>query len=272
MGTEMPKNPDWNDLTDFALALAAAAGSAILPYFRQNTAIEAKPHHSWDPVTEGDKAGERAIRQMIEERYPDHGIHGEEYGRKEARSPYTWVLDPIDGTRAFICGMPTWTTLIGLTCEGRPRLGIMSQPFVQEIFLGTPEGAWNLHGRKRTPLRVRACAGLGDATAGTTAPEQYRSAEDQAGFRRLSSAVKMMRYGGDAYFYSLLAAGQLDIAMDAGLQAYDIAALIPIVEGAGGIVGSWSGSDVSQGGDILCAASPALFEEAVSVMKAGAGA
>lgn len=262
----MTTTPDWKQLTNFALTLAEASGTAILPFFRQNTSIEVKPHHSWDPVTEGDKAGERAIRQLIETHFPDHGINGEEYGRKEARSPFTWVLDPIDGTRAFVCGMPTWTTLIGLTYEGKPRLGIMNQPFVGELFLGNPQGAWNIRSGERTPITVRSCEQLANATAGTTAPELYRTAEDAAGFQRLRSTVKMMRYGGDAYFYSLLAAGQLDIAMDSGLQAYDIAALIPIVEGAGGVVGSWSGSIVSEGGNVVCATSPALLAEAIAAM------
>jgi myo-inositol-1(or 4)-monophosphatase len=265
----MAKEPDWNQLTDFALALAAASGAAILPFFRQNTSIEAKPHHSWDPVTEGDRAGERAIRQLIEEHFPDHGINGEEYGRKEAKSPFTWVLDPIDGTRAFICGMPTWTTLIGLTYEDRPRLGIMNQPFVGELFLGSPAGSWNIRGNRRTVLKARTGVQLPEATAGTTAPELYRQVADAAGFSRLSAAVRLMRYGGDAYFYSLLAAGHLDIAMDAGLQAYDIAALIPIVEGAGGAVGSWSGSDVSQGGNVICAGSQELLDDAIAIMADG---
>lgn len=264
----MGKAPDWDHLTDFALALAQASAEAILPFFRQNTAVETKPHHSWDPVTEGDKAGERAIRDMIEEHFPEHGINGEEYGKKEARSPFTWVLDPVDGTRAFVCGMPTWTTLIGLTYEGKPALGIMNQPFVGELFLGTPSGAWHIHRNKRTRISVRSCSGLSEATAGTTAPEQYRSEDDARGFRQLRAQVKMMRYGGDAYFYSLVAAGQLDIAMDAGLQAYDIAALIPIVQGAGGAVGSWSGTNPAEGGNIICAGSARLLDSAIAAMKA----
>ncbi len=263
----MPSQPDWDHLTDFALALANASGAAILPYFRQNTAIDEKPHHSWDPVTEGDRAGERAIRQMIEEHFPDHGIHGEEYGQKQARSPFTWVLDPVDGTRAFVCGMPTWTTLIGLTHEERPVLGVMNQPFVGELFLGNPAGAWHIHRNKRQKIGVRTCSGLDNATAGTTAPEQYRSDADRRGFQQLAARVKMVRYGGDAYFYSLLAAGQLDIAMDAGLQAYDIAALIPIVNGAGGAVGSWSGSDTAKGGNIICAGSAELLSQAIETMN-----
>ena len=132
---------DWTELTAFAVALARASEAAILPYFRQNTAVDVKESVVWDPVTEGDRAGERVIRQMIEERYPDHGIHGEEYGVKEGKSPFTWVLDPVDGTRSFICGMPTWATLIGLNFEDRPMVGLMNQPVVGDMFYGSPEGA-----------------------------------------------------------------------------------------------------------------------------------
>ena len=135
--------PDWAELTRFAIALAEASAAAILPYFRQNTAVDVKDGPVWDPVTEGDRAGERAIRQLIEQHYPDHAIHGEEYGIKEGRSPFTWVLDPVDGTRSFVCGMPTWATLIGLSYEGRPVLGLMNQPVVGDMFYGNPEGAWH---------------------------------------------------------------------------------------------------------------------------------
>jgi myo-inositol-1(or 4)-monophosphatase len=251
---------------EFALALARESGQAILPYFRQNTAIDTKPHHGWDPVTEGDRAGERVIRQMIEERYPDHGINGEEYGVKAGTAPFTWILDPIDGTRSFVCGMPTWTTLIGLAYQGRPHLGVMSQPYVGEIFYGNPDGAWLLRDGASTKLTSRSTVSLNDATAGTTAPEQYRSSIDKAAFDRLCAQVKMMRYGGDAYFYALVAAGQLDLALDAGLQPYDIAALIPIIEGSGGAVGSWSGGDPACGGNVIAAGSAALLEEALAAM------
>ena len=264
--TTYQKPPDWAQLTDFALALAHASGDAILPYFRQNTPVDEKPYHSWDPVTEGDRAGERAIRAMIEEQFPDHGIHGEEYGIKEARSAFNWVLDPVDGTRAFICGLPTWTTLIGLTYEGRPVLGVMNQPFVGETFYGNPEGAWLNYRNTKRKLSVRLCEGLNNATAGTTSPEQFRTEADRKGIANLASRVKLLRYGGDAYFYSLMAAGQLDVALDAGLQTYDIAALIPIMQGAGGVVGTWTGTNPVEGGNIICAGSQALLDQATLAM------
>ena len=258
---------DWTELTNFAVSLARASEAEILPYFRRNTAIEVKPHVEWDPVTEGDRAGERIIRKLIEARFPDHGINGEEYGIKEGKSGFTWVLDPIDGTRSFVCGMPTWATLIALYAEGKPVIGVMNQPFVGDLFYGNPEGAWNNYRGTIEPVRTRKDVKLADAAAGTTAPELYRSERDQRAFQNLRKAVKLMRYGGDAYFFSVLAAGHLDIAMDAGLQPYDIGALIPIIEGAGGAVGSWSGSFPAEGGNIICAGSQALLEAAIAVMK-----
>lgn len=263
----MGAQTDWTELTTFAIALARASETEILPYFRQNTVVEVKPHVDWDPVTEGDRAGERIIRKMIEGRFPDHGINGEEYGVKEGKSGFTWVLDPIDGTRSFVCGIPTWATLIALYFEGKPVIGVMNQPFVDDLFYGNPEGAWNNYRGAIEPIRTRKDAKLPDVIAGTTAPELYRSERDQRAFQNLRKAVKLMRYGGDAYFYSVLAAGHLDIALDSGLQAYDIGALIPIIKGAGGAVGSWSGSTPSEGGNIICAGSEGLLEAAIAVMK-----
>jgi myo-inositol-1(or 4)-monophosphatase len=258
---------DWTDLTNFAVALARASETEILPFFRRNTPIEVKPHIAWDPVTEGDRAGERIIRKMIEERFPDHGINGEEYGVKEGKSGFTWVLDPVDGTRSFVCGLPTWATLIGLTFERKPVVGVMNQPFVGDLFYGNPHGAWNNYRGTIEPIHTQKDTGVAAAAAGTTAPELYRRETDQKAFRNLQKAVKLMRFGGDAYFFALVAAGHMDMALDAGLHAYDIAALIPIIEGAGGAVGSWSGDNPADGGNIICAGSKALLDEAIGVMS-----
>lgn len=257
---------DWIELTNFAVALARASEAAILPYFRRNTPIDVKPHIAWDPVTEGDRAGERIIRKMIEERFPDHGINGEEYGIKEGKSGFTWVLDPVDGTRSFVCGLPTWATLIGLTYEGKPVVGVMNQPFVGDLFYGNAHGAWNDYRGTIEPIHARQEIPVNNAAAGTTAPELYRSDEDQQAFQNLQRAVKLMRFGGDAYFFALVASGHMDLALDSGLQSYDIAALIPIIEGAGGAVGSWSGDNPTEGGNIICAGSKALLQEAIGVM------
>jgi myo-inositol-1(or 4)-monophosphatase len=261
-------SPDWAELTRFAIALAEASAAAILPFFRRNTAVDVKDGPVWDPVTEGDRAGERVIRQMIEQRYPDHGIHGEEYGIKEGRSPFTWVLDPVDGTRSFVCGMPTWATLIGLSHEGKPALGLMNQPVVGDMFYGSPEGAWHDYRGVTSPIRTRTGVPLSRATIGTTAPELYRSAENQRRFQALRGRAQLTRYGGDAYFFCVMAAGHIDIAMDCGLQPYDITPLLPIVTGAGGFAAEWTGGDLSNGGNVITAGSRQLLDEALAVMQA----
>jgi histidinol phosphatase-like enzyme (inositol monophosphatase family) len=260
--------PDWDELTRFAIALAEASARAILPHFRQNTDVEVKGGPVWDPVTEGDRAGERAIRALIEAHYPEHGIQGEEYGLKEARSPFTWVLDPVDGTRAFICGMPTWATLIGLSVDGKPVLGLMNQPVVGDMFYGNPHGAWHAYRGTTAPIATRKGMTLSRAMIGTTAPELYRSAENQRRFQALKAKAQLTRYGGDAYFFCMMAAGHIDIAMDCGLQPYDIIPLLPIVTGAGGVAAEWTGADMAQGGNVITAGSAALLEEALEIMSA----
>lgn len=251
-------------LTQFALGLAEASAKIILPQFRKNISIDVKAAAEWDPVTEADRAAERVIREMIEKAYPDHGIIGEEYGTKSTGSPYSWVLDPIDGTRSFVIGMPTWATLIGLYRDGKPMLGVMNQPFVGELFYGNPLGAWHQHQGKTDAIHVRAASSLAKASAGTTSPYLYAK---HPNFQNLQKTVTSMRFGGDAYFFSLLAAGHLDMALDPGLQIYDIAALIPIIEGAGGVVGTWTDNDPTQGGNVLAASSQSLLEEACAVLR-----
>ena len=258
---------DWTGLTQFAIALAKASAAEILPYFRRNTEVEVKDGPVWDPVTEGDKAGERIIRRMIEARYPDHGIHGEEYGVKEGRSGFTWILDPVDGTRSFVCGMPTWATLIGLSFEGRPVIGLMNQPVVGDMFYGSPHGAWHDYRGETHAMRTRQGVPLSRAMVGTTAPELYRSEQDMQAFLRLKSKAQLTRYGGDAYFFCMMAAGHLDIALDANMQPYDIAPLLPIVAGAGGVAAEWRGGDPAQGGHVITAGSQALLDEALAVLQ-----
>jgi myo-inositol-1(or 4)-monophosphatase len=255
-----------NDLLKFALQLAEAAGTAILPYFRADTPVDVKAAQDWDPVTEGDRAGERAMRHLIEKHHPSHGIIGEEYGTKSGTSDLTWILDPVDGTRAFVIGMPTWATLIGLYAGGKPLLGVMCQPYVDDVFYGTPEGAWARQRGAERPLKVRPTKSLSQAMAGTTSPHLYKN--EMQGFDSLRNKTKSMRYGLDCYSFSLLASGQLDLAMDPSLQIYDIAALIPIMKGAGATVGSWTDNDPNQGGNVLAAATPELFEEAQKAMAA----
>jgi myo-inositol-1(or 4)-monophosphatase len=260
----MKNDAEIAELTKFALNLADASAGVILPQFRKNITIDVKAGADWDPVTEADRSAERIIREMIEKAYPEHGIIGEEYGTKTTSSPYKWILDPIDGTRSFVIGMPTWATLIGLYRDDEPLLGVMNQPFVGEKFYGNPSGAWVQHHGVTQAIRVKPAPHLAKASAGTTTP--YRYAEHPH-FAKLQKTVTSMRFGGDAYFFALVAAGQLDIAMDPDLQIYDIAALIPIIKGAGGVVGSWTANDPTQGGNVLAASSQALLDEACAIMN-----
>jgi len=255
-----------NDLTGFALTLARAAAAQILPHFRQNVSVDIKEGTHWDPVTEGDRAGERAMRHLIEKHHPSHGIIGEEFGTKTGASGLTWILDPVDGTRAFVIGLPTWATLIGLYADGSPLLGVMCQPFIGDTFYGHEEGAWLDHRGHVGPIRVRPGRKLKDALVGTTAPHLYVG-DSEAPFRRLSDTTKTVRFGLDCYSFGLLAAGHLDIALDPSLQIYDIAALIPIMRGAGAVVGSWTDNNPAQGGNVLAAASQELYDEARHIMR-----
>ena len=266
IGKTMSRTAEIDELTAFALELADASAKIILPQFRKNITIDNKLDAGWDPVTEADRSAERVIREMIEKHFPNHAIIGEEFGNKPGSSTYSWVLDPIDGTRSFVIGMPTWATLIGLYRDGEPLLGVMNQPYVGEMFYGNPSGAWHNHQGNTQAVRVRPPTPLSKAALGTTSPYLY---DDHSNFETLRKSVTAHRFGGDAYFFALLAAGHLDIAMDPKLQIYDIAALIPIIKGAGGVVGSWTDNDPTQGGNVLCASSQVLLDEAAAVMQAG---
>jgi myo-inositol-1(or 4)-monophosphatase len=263
-GEPMTRTTEIDDLTAFALELAEASAKIILPQFRKNIAIDNKLDAGWDPVTEADRSAERVIREMIEKHFPSHGIIGEEFGNRPGTSTYSWVLDPIDGTRSFVIGMPTWATLIGLYRDGQPLLGVMNQPYVGEMFYGNPDGAWTKHNGQTRAIRVRPPVPLAKAALGTTSPYLYG---ENSNFENLRKSVTAHRFGGDAYFFALLAAGHLDIAMDPKLQIYDIAALIPIIKGAGGVVGSWTDNDPTQGGNVLCATTHALLNEARAVIR-----
>jgi myo-inositol-1(or 4)-monophosphatase len=257
----------WEEWADFAKGLAAAAGRTILPLFRQPGLVHNKQDGGFDPVTEADKSAEQVMRHMIEKAYPDHGITGEELPQKPASSEFVWILDPIDGTRSFICGMPTWTTLIALTRSGKAILGVVNQPYVQEMFIGGPFGSWTERASSRRRLQVRSGAELHDAILTTVAPEIYKTEKQKRVLRELRRRVRMTRFGGDAYFFAMLASGFVDIAMDADLATYDVAALVPIIEGAGGLITTWNGSDATAGGDIIAAASQELHHAALEIIR-----
>lgn len=264
----MARPIDWQSLTEFSLSLARASADVILPYFRQENAIETKPGEVWDPVTAADRAGEAAIRQLIEQHYPEHGIIGEEYDNKLANSDFTWILDPIDGTRAFVTGMPTWATLIGLNYQDKPVIGLMNQPYVEETFFANPHGSWVNYRGKLTKLQCRQPRPAPEWTLTTTAPELYRTVEEKWVLARMTSTARSTRYGGDAYFFCMLAAGHIDVAMDARMQIYDIAPLIPIISGAGGHSSTWDGTDASRGGNVVSASSLETLHEALAIIKA----
>ena len=247
----------------FAEQLADAAAVAIKPYFRASLAVEDKGGRLYDPVTVADKAAEDAMRELIQARYPDHGILGEEAGVAVGSSPLTWVLDPIDGTRAFITGLPLWGTLIALNDGERPVVGVMNQPFTGERFVGTPEGAW----RSGTPLQTRACADLASATLMCTTPDMFDTAERKAAFEAVAGQARLMRYGGDCYAYCMLASGFVDVIVEASLQPYDVQALMPIIEGAGGVITAWDGSSAQHGGCVVACGDPALHAQVVEMLR-----
>lgn len=255
-------------LLAFADTLADAARAAILPYFRNDAGCDDKGGGVFDPVTEADRASERAMRALIAEHFPEHGVLGEEFAETPSRSGYQWVLDPIDGTRAFVSGLPTWGVLIALAYEGRPFLGVMDQPYLDERYRGWTEGADLVARGVRTPLKTRTCAALSDATLSTTDPTLFTAGETGA-FQRVRDGARLTRYGLDCYAYSMVAAGHMDCVVESGLKPFDIAALIPILAGAGGGVVSWDGGDASQGGRVLAYGDARLRDEAIELLKSG---
>ncbi len=267
MGQCVPASPT-NAYLEFALQLADAGGAAILPYFRQNGAVDNKLSGGFDPVTEADRACERIMRDMIGARYPDHGIVGEEFGVKEAQGAYRWILDPVDGTRSFVFGLSSWTTLIGLMHDNEPIVGVMNQPYVGESFYSCGEGSYWRRGGESRRIAVSPAPSLGEAMISATAPALFKSEREAVFLERMIAGSRAIRYDADAYFFCLLAAGHVDVALDAGLHAYDIAPLIPIIEGAGGIVTTWDGGSAAGGGNIIAAASQQLYEEALALLPA----
>lgn len=259
-----PVLPD--GIHEFLLALAPRAAEVALPWFRAPLEVEDKGATRFDPVTVADREVERVLREAIRARYPEHAILGEELGREGGSSPWCWVIDPIDGTRAFISGLPTWATLVGLVHEGVPVLGLMSQPFTGEIFVGGPAGSAWRRGEAHATLGTRRNTPLAAASLFATTPDMFAAPGEAEAFARLSSAVRLTRFGADAYAYCMLAAGHVDLVVEAGLGFYDVAALIPIIEGAGGMITNWSGKPVREGGQVIAAATAELHAQALAVL------
>ena len=258
-----------SEFAAFLRELVNVASPHALAHFRQTIPIANKgtPFGDYDPVTQADRDAETSIRELIRVRYPEHGIYGEEHGFEGSDSGLTWVIDPIDGTRAFITGQLHWGVLVALFNGEKPVLGAMLQPFTKELFIADGTHSWLEHDGQRTSLAVRACAQLGDAILCSTTPEMFAAPGELAAFEALASCVRMRRFGGDCYSYCMLAHGLVDLIVEADLKPYDIQALIPIIEGAGGIVTDWQGHCAAHGGRVIAAGDRRVHAAALAMLK-----
>lgn len=249
---------------EFMRRLAATAAAQTLPRFRREGGVASKLAQGFDPVTEADREAERALRDLISAEFPRHGILGEEHGAQDVDLDHVWVIDPIDGTRAFISGLPVWGTLVGLTEGGDAVAGLMSQPFTGELFFAL-DGVSSYEGPGGPRrLNTRATATLAEATLFTTTPTLFQG-DKRGRYDRVEAAARLARYGTDCYAYAMVAAGHADLVIESGLQPYDIVALIPIIEQAGGVVTRTDGGPAETGGDIIAAATPRLHEAALEL-------
>ena len=255
------------ELIAFANRLADTSGAVIRPLFRQRIDVAHKHgRHDFDPVTEADKGAERAIRELLARERPDDAILGEEYGEQKGSSGYRWVLDPVDGTRAFITGRHEWGSLIALEFDGAPVLGILDQPVLGERFVGVNGASHLIQAGKPSPLEVRACPALSEAVLCATDPGAYFSKEQLSAFARVERVAKMTRYGGDCYLFAALALGFVDVVIEANFHAWDVAALIPIIEGAGGIITDWHGGSAQPGKTILASGDRRVHAQAMKLL------
>lgn len=267
-------------LDAFIIDLNRASAEVILPLFRADHGLEDKgagknlprdSHAAFDPVTEADRGAEAAIRALISERFPEHGVIGEEYGEDRPDAEFVWVLDPIDGTRAFISGLPLWTTLIGLRHQGRPVLGSIGQPYMDEIFIGHASGSRLIARGQSTPIKVRDCANLTDAVISTTDPDACFDGAERGAWLQVRAAAKLARLGCDAYAYAMVAMGKMDMVIEAGLKSWDIEAAIPVIEGAGGLVTDWRGQPIGQhGGQMVISGDRRPLDEALVSLRRSA--
>ncbi len=255
---------------DFAGELADAAARVTLRHFRAGGRIRNKQEAEggFDPLAPADIQAERAMRRLIEERYPAHGIEGEEMPPRPAQPGAPgWVLDPIDGTRNYIAGSLFWSTLIGLNAQGEPRAGLIDHPATGERFAAQDGQGWWRRARQRRALAARKCARLEEAFLGATTPDLFRSAGETEAFREISARARLTLYGGNAYFYGLIALGQMDLVVESSLTRFDVQALIPVVRAAGGVITDWRGGDPQNGGQVAAAGDPALHEQALEILE-----
>jgi histidinol phosphatase-like enzyme (inositol monophosphatase family) len=263
-----------DSLTDLACRLADAAAAVCLPHFRsKGLGTEDKNSNSegnFDPVTAADRAAETAIREILSVERPDDGIYGEEEEPTIGTSGLNWVIDPIDGTRAFISGLPTWGILIALDDGRTGRIGVVDQPHIGERFVGVngsrERRAWLTHRGKTQPIATRPCRGLAAATLYTTTPDMF-SPKEWEGYKRVQSQVRLARFGVDCYAYALVALGHVDLVIESDLKAYDIAGPAALIQAAGGIVTDWRGGDCRWGGQAIAAGDPAVHAEALAILR-----
>ncbi len=260
-----------DNLEAFLHELCDGAMVETMKTFRQPMVIDNKQGgdssgRGFDPVTIADRAAEKVIRALILARFPDHGILGEEYGAHNEDAEYCWIIDPIDGTRSFISGLPLWGTLIGLYRNGEPIAGIMHQPFTGERYLSDGVRSFLVHHDKRVGIRTRETKRLEDCILLTTSPKIF-GADEVAAYERVEDACKLTRYGSDCYAYAMVASGQVDLVIESKLFVYDIAALIPIVENAGGCMTNWQGGSGAQGGQILACCNREIHRQAMELLN-----
>lgn len=247
--------------------LADVASKETLSRFRKNVSIENKYEVGFDPVTEADKAAERAIRELLEVQYPEHGILGEEEESKNLDSEYVWVIDPIDGTRAYITGLPVWGTLIGLYQNGRAVMGMMDQPFTGERFVADRENSYlKFRGGPAQKLKTSDCVDLDSVKMFTSCPDLMIGEGGQR-YQALKREVKLPKYGCDCYAFSMVAMGMADIAIEIGVQPYDVGGLISLVENAGGVISTWGGDRPEMGGDVIASANAELHAKALEILN-----
>jgi myo-inositol-1(or 4)-monophosphatase len=268
-GVNQPDSVDLDRVTAVMGPLLRQAGHNALRWFRTPMAVTDKGGSAgYDPVTEADRSTEAILRAGLAQAFPDHQIEGEEGGVTGPDGAGTrWVIDPIDGTRAFVSGVPAWGLLVGLVVGDRAVAGWMRQPFTDETFEAVGGQGWYERGGSRTRLATRSTTALDAARLYTTHPDMFATDDDQERYGRLSAAVQLQRFGGDCYSYCLLALGFIDLVVEAGLHSYDIAALIPIVEAAGGVVTDLDGASPLSGGFVVAAATPELHAAALQVLR-----
>lgn len=258
---------DRPDLIAFAEKLALSARRETLPRWAEACAADDKGSEGFDPVTDADREAEQVMRNLIRSRYPDHAITGEEWPDRPGTGPFGWSLDPVDGTRSFICHLPTWVTLVALLRDEQPILGLVDAPILDEMYIGFEDEAFLLSGGRRTRIQASGCTRLTDARLSTTDPFLFDNGAAKA-FDRVRRTVRTTRYGHDGYAYARLAGGSIDLVIESGLKPYDYHALIPLVAAAGGTIGDWSGGQDYAAGKVIAAASRELYDRAVTGFEA----